>query len=220
MTGVVHLLRPSRRREAGGGSGLCVAVLGPDGSGKTTLLDALERRADERFAAVRRFHLRPHFGRGPRDDGPVVDPQGDTPRGVIPSVAKLGWWWMDFSLGHLFVVGPAVRRSSLVLFDRYYHDILVDPARYRYGASIRLARAVGRCVPMPDVFVVLQAPVPTLRARKREVERIETERQREAYAKLAADLPNAHLVDSSRPVEDVVAEVESLMDAALEGGTK
>lgn len=219
MTRVAHLSQPSREGAAVGGSGLCVAILGPDGSGKSTLLDALERRAGDRFAAVRRFHLRPHVGRGRRDEGPVVDPHGKLPRGMIPSVAKLAWWWMDYWLGHLLVVGPAVRRASLVLFDRYYHDILVDPVRYRYGASIRIARAVGRSVPMPDVFVILEAPVATLRSRKREVERVETERQREAYAELAAELPGAHRVDSSRPVEDVVAEVESLMIAVLEGGS-
>lgn len=202
-----------------GGSGLCLAILGPDGSGKSTLLDALERRASGRFAAVRRFHLRPHFGRGRRPGGPVVDPQGELPRRSIPSIAKLGWWLVDYWLGHLLIVRPAVRRSTLVLFDRYYHDILVDPARYRYDVSARLAGALGRLVPMPDLFVILDAPVATLRARKREVERAETERQRVAYVELAAELPRAHRVDCSRPVEDVAAEVESLMIAVLEGGS-
>ncbi len=220
MTRLTRLRRSSRGGETGGGPGLCLAVLGPDGSGKSTLLNALERRASDRFEAVRRFHLRPHIGRGQRDEGPVDEPQGELPRGMIPSIAKLGWWLVDYWLGHLFIVGPAVRKSTLVLFDRYYHDIMVDPARYRYDGSVRLAATLGRFVPMPDIFVILDAPVATLRARKREVELVETQRQRKAYAELAAELPGAHRVDSSRPVEEVAAEVESLMIAVLEGGSR
>ena len=50
-----------------------------------------------------------------------------------------------------------------------------------------------------------------LQSRKQEVSREETARQREAYLELARTLPNAHVVDASRPLEEVVAEVERLV---------
>lgn len=189
--------------------GVWLAILGPDGSGKSSVIEAVEREAGGSFAGVRRYHLRPHLGRT-LDPTPVTDPHGRTPRGRLGSLAKLVLWWADCAVGWLVGIRPALRRGDLVLFDRYVHDILVDPRRYRYGGSARLARRAVGLVPRPDAFVVLDAPVEVLRSRKREVAAGETDRQRSAYRRLADELPGARLVDASRPLEAVAGEVASL----------
>ncbi|MBW3660109.1 MAG: thymidylate kinase-like protein, partial [Gemmatimonadetes bacterium] len=157
-------------------------------------------------------------GRSRRERAPVVDPHGRPPRGRVVSVVKLGWWWIDYWLGYLLEIRPALRRSTLVLFDRYFDDVVVDPARYRYGASARLARVVGRSVPRPDSLVVLDAPVDVLRSRKQEVTPMEMERQRKAYLRLAGRLGSARVVDASRPIEAVVDEVARIVMEFAPGG--
>ena len=154
------------------------------------------------MAAATNPHARP----------PTRNPHDKPPRGLALSLLKLGLWWADFTfLGYAVDVYPRLRRSTLVLFDRYYQDLLVDPKRHRYGGPLWLARYVGRLFPRPDVIILLDAPPEVLHSRKREVPLAETARQREAYLELVRRSPSCHVVDASRPVPEVVAEVEQVL---------
>lgn len=204
----------NRARSATSRGGVWLAVLGPDGSGKSTLLDRIERDLSPRFGSVQRHHLRPHWGRR-RPGRPTTDPHGRPPRGRVASVAKLCLWWADYWLGYLLQIRPALRGSGLVLFDRYFDDLLVDPRRYRYGGPVRLARLVAQSIPRPHAILVLDAPVDVLRERKREVSPEEVERQRWAYHQLAERLASAHEVDAGRPFEEVVADAERIVTGSL-----
>jgi thymidylate kinase len=115
---------------------------------------------------------------------------------------------MDYTIGYLANILPQlVRSSTLILFDRYYHDLLVDTRRYRYGAQLWPVRLVGWFIPRPHLVFLLDAPPTVLHERKQEVSFEEAARQREEYLKLARDLPNGHVVDASKPLDEVVAEV-------------
>lgn len=197
-----HTARRIRER-----TGLAIALLGADGVGKSTVLERIAEELDPIFPRVQQIHLRPRLTRGDADAGPVVEPHAKPPRGRAASVAKLGWWWTEYAAGWARDIFPALARSTLVIFDRYYHDILVDPARYRYGASLSFARGVGALVPNPELFIVLTAPARVVHERKHEVSLAETERQQQAYAALAKRLPNAHLVDAGRAREVVANDV-------------
>ena len=57
----------------------------------------------------------------------------------------------------------------MIMFDRYYDDMLVDPLRYRYGApkwTIQLNRGA---IPRPDLFLFIDVPENELIRRKNEV---------------------------------------------------
>ena len=196
--------------------GVWVAFLGPDGSGKTSVIEAVERLLAPQFQAVKRYHLRPHWGRRRPVDAPVTDPHARPARHAAASLAKLGLWWADYVLGYATRIRPQLARATLVTFDRYYYDVLVDPQRYRYGGSLRLAALGGRWLPRPDVIIVLDAPAEVLRHRKREVSLAETTRQREAYRRLAVTLPNARIVNAAQPLATVAAEVASIVASCRE----
>lgn len=188
--------------------GRVVALLGPDGCGKSAVIQEMRTRLAERGLSTRTFHLRPHFGRSEIHCGPETDPHGRESRGPLLSLAKLLLWSLDFTIGYAASVYPGISRGEIVLFDRYFHDLLVDPLRYRFGASLRLADWVFRRLPAPDLTIVLDAPVDVLLARKREVRREEVERQRGVYRRLAGHWRNSCIVDASRPLDRVVDEVE------------
>jgi len=196
--------------------GVWIALLGPDGAGKSAVIERLESDLAGTFGSVRRFHLRPHFGRRDPDGPPVLDPHAREARGVLGSLAKLGLWWADCAAGYVLAVRPTLRRRGLVVFDRYVDDLQVDPRRYRFRGPMALARLVARWSPRPDVVVVLDAPEEVLRSRKLEVTVEETSRQRHGYRALAARLPEAVVVDASRKLDDVVGEIRAIVLHAAE----
>ena len=191
-------------------TGMVVACLGPDGAGKSTLIGLLEQYVGTAFRSSCRYHLRVGWGRRvPRS--PTTNPHAHPPRSLLLSLMKLTLWVVEGSVGYIFCVWPRKVRSTLILFDRFFHDLLVDPRRYRYGAPIWLARGINRLVIIPDVFFVLDAPIDILLLRKQEVSPEEASRQRDAYRNLAGRLPTAHVLDASKAPEQVAIEASSII---------
>jgi thymidylate kinase len=224
-----------RLRRAVQPPGLLVAFLGVDGAGKSTVMAQVERDLAPAFWSTKRYHGRALYSplrwtnrvrlqrqlrqqevqiaaTNPHAVLPKRDPHSKPSRGLALSLVKLAIWWADYMfLGYAADIYPNLRRSALVLVDRYYQDLLVDPKRHRYGGPLWLARFVGRFYPRPHVLVLLDAPPEVLHSRKREVPLEETARQREAYLELVQKLSAGHVVDASRPVHEVVAEVEQIV---------
>jgi thymidylate kinase len=194
-------------------TGLFVAVLGPDGAGKSTLIEHLKVNLAGVFRRTAVFHLRPGV-MGPKgSNAPVANPHGKQKHPLWLSLLKISFYTLDCSLGYLLRVRQKLVRSTLVLFDRYYDDLLVDPRRYRYGGPKWFARLARRFIPKPDLFLILDVPPGMLLARKQEVSLQELIRQREAYRRLGLGLPNAIFLDGSLPLSEVAQNAsEAILD--------
>jgi thymidylate kinase len=186
-----------------------LAFLGCDGSGKSAVIAGVSERLYAQGVSVTRGHWRPVATRMESSDGAAVtadDPHGQVPRGVISSVLKMGWLWLNWWLGWWKFLHKA-SSEGVVLFDRYHADLLVDPRRYRYGGPMWLARMASRLMPQPDVVFFLDAEPEVLLTRKQEVGRDALAAAREKYLDLCAGHRMFHIIDASQPLDDVVAEV-------------
>jgi thymidylate kinase len=192
-------------------TGVWVAFLGPDGSGKSTVIERVRADLNPAFRRTRVVHLRPFLGRRRSQSGPVTEPHAERARGTLSSALKLGYWLLDYTMGYLVQTRPALTRSNLILYDRYYPDLLVDPVRYRYGGSMRLVRRLASLVPQPDLYIVLDVPPAEIHKRKSELPMEEIDRQRGTYARLAREIPNAHLIDASTAPSRVGIEVDRVI---------
>jgi thymidylate kinase len=194
-----------------------ICVLGPDGAGKTSVLSgALEvlRNSSKQICVE---HLRPRWSsRAGSTVSIVEDPHGKPLRSAFTSTAKIVLWlavaWID-----RFCSGNKV--SRLRLWDRYYHDLLIDPRRYRYGGPMWLARLVGRMMPQPQLWILLDAPAEVLQARKREVSFEETARQRQAYREFVGQQPNGIIIDAAQPLDRVIGDVKAAILNCMEERT-
>jgi len=203
LKGIRRVLQPT---------GVMVAFLGLDGSGKSAVIERImETLGHQAFQSEKRYHVRPHLGVPESDELPPITGQYEPPRGLILSLAKLGLWWLDYSVGYLVDIFPSLVRSTLVLFDRNYDDLLVDPRRYRFGGPMALARAAGRCLPRPDLVILLDAPPELLCTRKPGVDLEEATRQRHAYVSLVRGLRGGHIVDAAGPLDEVAVQVEQII---------
>ena len=189
-------------------TGLMVVFLGSDGSGKSTVIDRVKQDLEPAFRKTQYIHLRPRLGLAVNEsDVPVLDPHGQPARSWLVSTAKIFYFLFDYCIGYLWRLYPQMVRSTFIVFDRYYHDLLVDPKRYRFGGSLWLAQLLGKLIPQPDLWILLDAPPEVLQSRKQEVSFKETVRQREAYLKMVSRFSNSVTVDASQPLDKVVANV-------------
>lgn len=201
-------------------TGLTVVVLGPDGCGKSTALAHLSVALAPVFRRVVRQHLfwplrgaTVAHGMPGTPPATVIPPYAAPPRGLPGSLAKLGWFWLRALLGEWLHVAPARWRSTLVLFDRHYPDLAIDPLRYRYAGPLWLARALGRLLPAPDLVLVFDAPATVLQARTTELTPPQSGRQRAAYRAWLARHPAAYCIDASTSPERVA---EAALERVLE----
>jgi thymidylate kinase len=189
-------------------TGVFVALLGPDGIGKSTLGMKLSEGPTAAFRRTKLFHWRPAVLRHRKDAGPVTDPHGRPQHAAIRSTLWLVFQLLDYSIGYALVVRPLLARSGLVIFDRYFDDLLVDQKRYRCGAPLWMIRLARRLTPRPDLLLVMDAPTNIVRSRKQEVSEAESERQQAQYRALGQ---SARLIDASLPPEQVYASAISLI---------
>jgi thymidylate kinase len=201
-----RIIRGARKlRDHFSRKGAFLVFLGPDGVGKTTLLRALSNSLAPAFPEQSIYRWRPTiFARAPR---PSSLPHSKPMRSAWGSISYLLFTWLDFTSGYLLALHSVLSRGGLVIFDRYYHDLLIDPKRYRYAGPIGLARFFSRLVPPRDpFFVVLDAEEQTILSRKQQLPLNEIRRQRGAYRAFAGRVPTSVLITTDRAFEHCRAQ--------------
>lgn len=190
-----------------------VLVVGPDGAGKSTVVDKVVARLEGCGAQVSRAHHRPGVVAGrPPGAGPVTDPHAEQPRSTAGSLAKLAVVFADHVIG-----GQSrwriQRRHGLLLLERGWFDMAVDPCRYRLPARLTpVVRILGRALPRPDVVLLLTGEPAALHARKPEIGVAEVDRQTREWRETA---PRAgwRVVEVDTVHTDPDTAVDAVLDA-------
>lgn len=189
--------------------GRFIVVAGPDGSGKTTITDAIAAHAQAKGVSVYRAHHRPGLIAGRRADaGPVTDPHAKPPRRFPLAAAKLLLVLADYLLGWA-VLWRRHRREGLLLLERGWLDMAVDPRRYRLPE--RLASgvvALARVLPRPDAVLLLTGDPELLHARKPEIGVAEVSRQISSWRSVLTAV-SRRVVE----VDTVCTEPQAALDA-------
>lgn len=184
-----------------------IVLLGPDGAGKSSTIEAMVESLTPLFSRieVKGFapSLRQLLGRA---GGNTSAPHGLPPRSVPASMCRTVYW-LGYAVASHVSLRWARTRSVLVLNDRHFVDILVDPVRYRFSGPSWPLKLVWRLTPRPDLVILLNGAPEIIQARKRELSVAETARLCQAYANLVDPLTYCCTIDSGMPRDQVVGEV-------------
>lgn len=158
-------------------------------------------------------HLKPNILTSQQDGTISIcpDPHSLPPRSTLFSLAKIFVWLIEEWYANLFLD----KKEVLLICDRYYHDLLVDSKRYRYGGPRWAANLVGQLVQKPDLWVLLDAPAEILQSRKREVPFEESSRQRQEYLAFVRSQRNYVIIDASQSLDKVIVDAKRAIVHAL-----
>lgn len=164
-------------------TGFSIGFTGPDGSGKTTVIDLMIEQLGDVFRKAHvYYHFRPTLfgnlgevahsaGIKKEVDRNYSDPHRGGKTGVFSSLARLGYYSLDYLVGYFLKVKTQTRITRLVIFDRYYTDIICDSRRSRIYLNPKFLYRWGRLfIPSLDYNVLLTASTETILARKRELD--------------------------------------------------
>jgi hypothetical protein len=202
-------------------TGLVVLVAGPDGSGKSTLARSLPDVCEGSFRRALHMHWRPGIlpalGRlAGAQEGDVTQPHARSPHGRVVSLGRLLYYWLDFVLGGWVRVMLWRIKSGLVVVERGWWDMAVDPRRYRMQVPRGLVIALGRLLPRPDMVLVLEATADTLLERKQEISADEAQRQTQAWRTVLPAGTRRSVIDASRSIDEVQGEARRTIFQHLE----
>jgi thymidylate kinase len=149
-------------------TGLHVVFLGIDGSGKSTLIKNIEKEFERGnvlyFKKFSKFH---NFNNISTDKQSIPFQKKDY--GRFLSLIKILYLAFKYAKHYIFFIYPSLLKTYLVLNDRYYQDILINPSRYRIGYFHTLLKYIFKCFPNPDIIFLLKVDKKILIKRKKEL---------------------------------------------------
>ncbi|MFI3296375.1 MAG: hypothetical protein R3Y59_01975 [bacterium] len=118
-----------------------LAFTGADGAGKSTVIDMIIQSFSSVYGkATESFHFRPTLfgnlgevahsvGMKKEVDREYSNPHRGKNSGFISSFLRLCYYSTDYILGYFIKVKSHCRITKLIIFDRYYSDLIVDSRR-------------------------------------------------------------------------------------------
>lgn len=218
LADTVHYYGTFVARKARRNPGTFLAVVGPDGVGKTSFIEGLGARLAQLQAgkpdAIINAHFRPHLLpnirellTGRKEEAAAFhNPHRAAPAGFPSSILRLGYYWADYLLGYWSVVRRNSGAGRTVIFDRYFHDFIVDPRRSRLSLPGWMPRLLLLMTPQPDLVFFLDGDPDLVFARKQELPRDEIARQLDAYRALAACDPGRFVRLDAAQAPDLIVE--------------
>ena len=178
-------------------SSIIITLMGVDGSGKSTLIDKIKKNYSKKFNAIKYLHLKPYLYLF--DKRTVIkNPHKKKLNSNFFNIIKLLFWLVEYKI---FYSIYSKKENQLIIFDRYVHDVLIDPIRYQISLSNKILKKIVNLFPEPDIWFILKAKPKTIFKRKNELSISEISRQNNLYTKIFQNKNKAVLINTNLSVK-------------------
>jgi thymidylate kinase len=165
-------------------NGFSFSITGPDGSGKTTIIDGVLMNLSNVYREVTYNHFRPSVlpriaelfkksGLKKEVDENYDKPHRGGETGKLSSLFRLFYYIIDYIIGYSKKVKPILFRRGIVIFDRYFTDIISDSKRSQINLNYKFIFFCRKFVPKMNYnFIVFVEPNAILE-RKQELTKLQ-----------------------------------------------
>ena len=168
---------------------LIVSFMGVDGSGKTTISKKIKKMFDK----SKYLHLKPYIIFQDRRTV-IKNPHIETKSTITVSFFRLLSWLISYKF--FFLIN---KNYKIYIFDRYAHDIIIDPLRYKHNLSKKLTKLILSFFPKPDLWIFLKPTQKTINLRKHELSDAELRRQMKEYSNFFKNKTNVLKLNTNNP---------------------
>ena len=139
-------------------------------------------------------------------DADYSKPHRAKPSGILGSLIRLGYYYCDYLFGYFRSIRPVLLKRQVVLFDRYYYDMICDPGRSRISLPGWILWLVGRLMPLPKYAFFIHVDAEEIYRRKQE---LTLNRIKELNGKYQELVRSGQLkqIDNNGPFEQAAREI-------------
>ena len=179
-------------------SSIIVSFMGVDGSGKSTLIELLRKKLKNKFRKIKYIHLRPYLI---LLDKSTVQSNPHNSKATWPMLLNFFriLYWLIIYRFYFYLL--ANNSKQLIIFDRYAHDLMIDPIRYKFNLPNKVTNYILNFFPNPTHWIVLSAPIKVLEKRKKELPTRELKKQIRSYLYFAKQRKNSIVVNTNNSVQ-------------------
>ena len=183
-------------------SSIIVSFMGVDGSGKSTLIELLRKKLKNKFRKIKYIHLRPYLILLDKSTVQANPHKSKKTWPILLNFFRILYWLIIYRF-FFYLFGN--NSNQLIIFDRYAHDLMIDPIRYKFNLPINIAKFILDLFPNPNLWVVVNAPIKVLEKRKKELPTKELKRQIRTYLNFAKQRKNSIVVNTNNSVQSCLS---------------
>jgi thymidylate kinase len=186
--------------------------LGVDGVGKSSIIKTLSKKLDGSAQHIKIIHLKHSLFEFEKKSSSNKIPHKGKPRSVVISVIKIFYWLYCYHYKKIF---HGYKNSTIILWDRYMYDILIDPIRYKIKLPKTLFNLSKIIVPKPDYTFILTGRPKDIFKRKKELTLNEIKNYNSKYLQISYKLKNSKIIDTSRGINNTSDKILNDMKIIL-----
>ena len=183
-------------------SSIIVSFMGVDGSGKSTLIELLRKKLKNKFRKIKYIHLRPYLILLDKSTVQANPHKSKKTWPILLNLFRILYWLIIYRF-FFYLFGN--NSNQLIIFDRYAHDLMIDPIRYKFNLPINIAKFILDLFPNPNLWIVVNAPIKVLEKRKKELPTKELKRQIRTYLNFAKQRKNSIVVNTNNSVQSCLS---------------